>query len=89
VNRAAGYYFEPRSTGADVTDMMVLTQWLLRGMAEDWQLIEEPTLFERHLELWCQMLSLKIKARSKLEGTPPDKALFHPDLFSDSKVSRE
>ncbi|HEX6608940.1 MAG TPA: TetR/AcrR family transcriptional regulator, partial [Chloroflexia bacterium] len=35
---AANHYLEPVRPGEDVSDFMILTQWLLRGMAEDYQL---------------------------------------------------
>ena len=35
---AAEHYLEPASPTDNVTDFMILTQWLLRGMAEDYQL---------------------------------------------------
>ncbi len=59
---ACEHYFEPLSQEFKVHKLMVLTQWLLRGMAEDRYLNSE-TFFEHYLETWVQLISPHIQAK--------------------------
>lgn len=71
LGNAADHYLEPTREDADVREMMVLTQWLLRGMAEDLRIITEPGLFDRYLRLWCEVLALHLKTRTGVTEPPP------------------
>ena len=60
-------YLEPVSEEDSVGDLIVLTQWLLRGMAEDRHINAESAdaniFFERYLKLWVQVLASHIRGR--------------------------
>lgn len=68
---AAEHYLEPLTGKDNVRQLMVLTQWLLRGMAEDLHLVADHALFDRYLRLWTQMLALHLRARPDVTLPPP------------------
>lgn len=68
---AADHYLEPLSERDDVRQLMVLTQWLLRGMAEDLHLVADHALFDRYLRLWTSVLAVHLRARPGVEAPPP------------------
>jgi AcrR family transcriptional regulator len=80
----ADHYMEPCASHVDVRQLMVLTQWLLRGMAEDISLVEDASLFDHYLRLWTQMLALQMRAKQGVTSPPPKPALWDSGLFSDS-----
>lgn len=71
LGEAAHHYLTPTHPHADAHELMTLTQWLLRGMAEDLHLIADPMRFERHLRIWCQLLALQLRARPDVREPPP------------------
>lgn len=72
---AADHYLEPVAPGANVSDFMILTQWLLRGMAEDYQLTghqpNSAAFFDRYLGLWSTLLATHLRARPGVTTPPP------------------
>ncbi|MED5389663.1 MAG: TetR/AcrR family transcriptional regulator [Pseudomonadota bacterium] len=70
VGNAADHYLEPIRDDTDVRSIIILTQWLLRGMAEDLHIVADKFLFDRYLKLWCDMIALHIRARPGV-NTPP------------------
>lgn len=72
---AARHYLEPAGPQDNVTDFMILTQWLLRGMAEDYQLTgQDPragAFFDRYLNLWATLLAQHLRARPGVTTPPP------------------
>lgn len=62
IHEASEHYFESPSSQFDVHKLMILTQWLLRGMAEDRYLNAE-TFFEHYLEIWISLLAPHIKTK--------------------------
>lgn len=72
---AANHYLEPVRPGDSVSDFMVLTQWLLRGMAEDYQLTgahpASAAFYDRHLALWASLLTQHLRARPGVTTPPP------------------
>lgn len=72
---AANHYLEPASPGDNVSDFMILTQWLLRGMAEDYQLTgQHPAsgaFYDRYLTLWASLLTQHLRARPGVTTPPP------------------
>lgn len=72
---AAEHYLEPASPDDNVTDFMILTQWLLRGMAEDIQLTgnnpASGAFFDRYLALWSSLLQAHLRARPGVTTPPP------------------
>lgn len=71
VQAAAEHYFEPLHEGVDVRQLMTLTQWLLRGMAEDQHLIRDEYVFEHFLKLWARLLGSHMRARAGVTTPPP------------------
>jgi len=71
VGNAADHYLEALSEDTDVRSMMMLTQWLLRGMAQDLHIVADKTLFDRYLKVWCNMLALHLRARADVNDPPP------------------
>jgi AcrR family transcriptional regulator len=72
----AEHYLEPLQEGEDVGQYMVLTQWMLRGMALDQHLVENTGLYDHYIYMWSRVLSLHLKAKAGVT-TPPPK----PDLW--------
>ncbi len=71
LGNAAEHYLAPVQAGIDVREIMTLTQWLLRGMALDLHLVEDPELIDHYLKLWSQMLAVHLTAKPKVETPPP------------------
>ena len=71
VKGAAEHYFEPIDPSVSVSSFITLLQWVLRGMALDRHLLRDDALLEQHLELWCDLLSTRIRARPGVTGGPP------------------
>lgn len=76
LGNAAEHYLEPIQAGTDVRQIMVLAQWLLRGMALDHHLVENPGLFDHFLRLWSNMLALHLKAKPGVTEPPPRPPLW-------------
>lgn len=72
---AAEHYFEPASKKDNVGDLIILTQWLLRGMAEDRHINVDSeaaaAFFEHYLKLWANLLGNHLKAKSNVYTSPP------------------
>lgn len=82
VGVAASHYLEPLTDRDDVGQLMVLTQWLLRGMAMDRHLVTSPGLYDHYLGLWSRMLSLHMRPRPGVDGPPP-RPEFWDETLSD------
>ena len=67
----AEHYLEPVTPDDNVGDLIVLTQWLLRGMAEDRhinaQSADAAILFEGYLTLWSNVLSNHIRGKTNVD----------------------
>lgn len=68
---AAEHYLEPLEKDGNVGQFMVLTQWVMRGMAEDLHLVANHKLFDRYLRLWAQMLAGHLRAKPNVTEPPP------------------
>jgi len=77
---AADHYFEPLSPDDNVRQLMVLTQWLLRGMAMDRHLIRDEHVFEHFLGLWSRVLASHMRARPGVTQPPPRPAFWDSSL---------
>jgi AcrR family transcriptional regulator len=84
---AAEHYLEPVAPGDNVGDLIILTQWLLRGMAEDRHInaaaADTDLFFDRYLKLWVGMLANHLRARPGVTTPPP-----RPE-FRDEPLTRE
>lgn len=82
---AAQHYLEPLGEKDDVHELMVLTQWILRGMALDMHIVASPTLYDRYLRLWSRVLADHLRARDDVDGPPPKPRMWDsgiPDVKS-------
>ncbi|MDF2446523.1 MAG: transcriptional regulator [Moraxellaceae bacterium] len=90
---AATHYLEPVGADDNVSDFMILTQWLLRGMAEDYQLTgHEPAsraFFDRYLALWSSLLQAHLRARPGVTTPPPRPAHWDSSLVSIRRAAGE
>jgi hypothetical protein len=71
VRGAAEHYFEPVVPGVSLASIMLLLQWLLRGMALDRHLVKDEALLDQHVELWCDVVRTHIRARAGVTAPPP------------------
>ncbi len=72
---AAEHYLDPVSEQDNVGDLMIITLWFLRGMAEDRQLSHSSQqandFFNRYIKLWSSILSNHLQAKKNIETPPP------------------
>jgi AcrR family transcriptional regulator len=76
----AEYYLEPLTDKDNVRQLMVLTQWLLRGMAEDLHLVADHGLFDHYLRLWSRLLAAHLRAKPNVTEAPPKPPLWDSGL---------
>lgn len=76
IGGAAEHYFEPLDTHTSVLDLMIMMQWLLRGMALDRHLVADPKFYDHYLDIWCALLATRIRARPGVTTPPP-----RPDIW--------
>lgn len=69
--RSADHFFAPKRDDIDVHSMMLLTQWLFRGMSMDQRFATSPREFEPFLELWIRLMSELVEARPAVTDPPP------------------
>ncbi|MEM6639671.1 MAG: TetR/AcrR family transcriptional regulator [Pseudomonadota bacterium] len=67
----AARHFYAGKRDADPRDLILLTQWLFRGMAMDKALAPDPALFDRFIQLWARMLSDWMERRDDVTSAPP------------------
>jgi len=69
---AARHFFESDDPAVDdILAPFLLNQWLLRGMAMDLVLVDDPARLERYVELWGKLLASHIKLREHIDTPPP------------------
>lgn len=78
---SADHYLESVSKVGNVHQHMVLTHWLLRGMAEDIHLMSDQKLFDEYLRLWTQTLATHLRAKPGVNSPPPK-----PDNWGSSLI---
>ncbi|MCC2639533.1 MAG: transcriptional regulator [Moraxellaceae bacterium] len=90
---AANHYLEPATPADNVGDLMILTQWLLRGMAEDYQLTgQHPAsgaFYDRYLTLWAGLLSQHLRTRPGVTTPPPRPTHWDSSLTDVRRGQRE
>lgn len=77
---AAEFYLEPLNENEDVGQYMVMTQWMLRGMAMDLHLVENEGLYDHFLRLWSRVLALHLKAKPGITTAPPKPEIWDTPL---------
>lgn len=68
---ASNHYLEPITDGMPVHQLMVLTQWLFRGMAQDSHMVRDPSVMDHYLRLWSRLLAQHMQARPGVTTLPP------------------
>lgn len=69
--QSAEHFFEPRRDDVPVYDMMLLTQWLFRGIAMDRRFADKPEFFARYVQLWSRIMGEYVQPRAGVAGPPP------------------
>jgi len=78
---AANHYLEPIRPDDQVRDYLLLTQWLLRGMAEDLHLVEDQALLDKYLRLWSNLLASHLRSRPNVVSPPPRPPLWDKGII--------
>ncbi len=68
---AADHYLVGQTSKDNVRHLMVLSQWMLRGMAADRHLVFNEQVLEHYLKLWCQLLAGHLQAKAGVTTPPP------------------
>lgn len=83
VHSAAAHYLEPITEQDHVGDLMIITLWFLRGMAEDRHLSQNiqqaDEFFNRYIQLWTSILANHLQAKVNV-SSPPPKPVFWDHL---------
>ncbi|MFZ3193996.1 MAG: hypothetical protein WA154_12425, partial [Moraxellaceae bacterium] len=69
--RSAEHFFESISPDIQVEQMMMLTQWLFRGMALDKRITPSAEYFAPYIQAWVTLLRSQIQARQGVHTPPP------------------
>lgn len=71
INLAAEHYFEPLPGARHrLSELMLLTQWLLRGMSLDVAQTGDAQLFTRYLDIWVDLLATEMRTRRGVTAPP-------------------
>lgn len=68
---AAEHYLIPNSLEDNVRHLMILTQWMLRGMAMDKHLVFSESVIEYYVRLWCRVMASHLHAKPNVNTPPP------------------
>lgn len=72
---AAEHYLASKSDIDNVGDLIILTQWVLRGMVEDMHITSHTAktteFFNRYIKLWSSLLSHHLYTKSDVTTPPP------------------
>lgn len=68
---AAEHYLIPNSPKDNVRHLMILTQWMLRGMAMDKHLVFSESVIEYYVRLWCRVMTSHLHAKPNINTPPP------------------
>lgn len=68
---AAEHYLMPNSNKDNVRHLMILTQWMLRGMAMDKHLVFSESVIEYYVRLWCRVMASHLLAKPHVNTPPP------------------
>lgn len=68
---AAEHYLMPNSPKDNVRHLMILTQWMLRGMAMDKHLVFSESVIEYYVRLWCKVMASHLHAKPNVNTPPP------------------
>ena len=82
VGVAAEHYLQARTPNDDVRKWVILTQWLLRGMAQDRYLIDNPQLYDHYLTMWSKVMAQHLSARPDVNEAPPRPAFWDVSVLA-------
>ena len=68
---ATQHYFEPRARAENPMDLIMLTQWVIRGMAADYHLVKDKAYLRELLSTWCRVLNTQMKPKRGVNSPPP------------------
>jgi AcrR family transcriptional regulator len=91
LRRAAEHYFEPVDPKVSVSELIMMTQWMFRGMALDLSIARDTGYFDRVVERWVELLGTHLRAREGVLGPPPRPTsgdLPHDDTGKAARDSR-
>lgn len=71
LNNATHHYFESVNTERDLTHYFVMTHWMMRGMAIEQHLLNDPEIQRHFLGLWAELLGLRMRPRAGISMPPP------------------
>lgn len=69
--QSAEHFFVAKKQDVDLYDMMILTQWLFRGMAMDQRIARSPKVFAPYLQLWKKIMAEHVAPKPGVSGPPP------------------
>lgn len=78
--KATRHYFERAPGSEKPEDLILLTQWVLRGMAGDAHLMEHPQKFKRYLSMWVTILRSHLQAKPGVNTLPPKPKFWEEGL---------
>jgi len=81
------HYLEPIDDTFKMNDLMVITQWILRGMAEDQHLMFNEKIFDRYLKLWSNILAQYLKPKLNVTSPPPKPKLWGSKYIPEQDTS--
>jgi len=71
MQQSAEQLFEALQPDVDVAHMMMLTQWLFRGMALDQRIRPSPDYFTPYIQAWVTLLRGQVKTRQAVHTPAP------------------
>lgn len=81
--QSAEHFFQPRRENVPVYDMMLLTQWLFRGIAMDQRFVDRPEFFTRYVRLWSRIMADYVEPRANVTAPPPRSSWPDGDTMAD------
>ena len=75
------HYLEPIDDTFKMNDLMVITQWILRGMAEDQHLRFDEKIFGKYLKLWSNVLAQHLKPKLNVTSPPPKPKVWGSKVY--------
>jgi AcrR family transcriptional regulator len=71
LQKAAEHYLEPIDGRTSVSGVIMMTQWMFRGMALDLAIPKDPTYFDAVVERWIELVAGHLRARPGVVDPPP------------------
>jgi AcrR family transcriptional regulator len=78
LRQAAEHYLEPVDPKLPVSEVIMLSQWVFRGMALDLAIVRDATFFDRYVERWIALVSRHVRARRGVLTPPPPPPALEP-----------